>query len=56
MLQNIDGTNRHSDDDERRHVRELSMAIIAKRQRPAAMLADVKVALARAGVRPGDDA
>ena len=44
------------DDDERRRLAELSMAVMPKGQRPEATLTDIKVALERAGVRPGDEA
>ncbi len=44
------------DDDERRHLAELSMAVMPKGQRPETTLTDIKVALERAGVRPGDEA
>ncbi|HEX6837662.1 MAG TPA: ATP-binding protein, partial [Polyangia bacterium] len=43
------------DDDERRRLGELSMAVMPKGQRPEATLTDIKVALERAGVRPGDE-
>ncbi len=43
------------DDDERRRLAELSLAVMPKGQRPDAALTDIKVALERAGVRPGDE-
>ena len=43
------------DEDERRRLGELSMAVMPKGQRPETTLTDIKIALERAGVRPGEE-
>jgi CheY-like chemotaxis protein len=43
------------DDAERRRLGDLSMAVMPKGSRPDATLTDIKLALERAGVRPGEE-
>jgi CheY-like chemotaxis protein len=43
------------DEDERRRIGELSMAVMPKGARPDATLTNIKLALERAGVRPGEE-